>query len=153
MTSLQSSTEPTFPGLNRMRLTMGMQCNVRCTMCYQTDFSPKFNMDPVVYRERLKEVYPHLRGVKLIGGEPTIMKNCREAAQLLRAYPRIKLNITTNGIFIDDFWIETRDKRDFPLSRVKMISNSNSRLKLIENQEIQSKSFSWRAWRFWRSWR
>jgi len=103
----QAATPQLFPGLTRMRITFGMQCNVRCTMCYQTDFSPKFNMDPVLYRERLREVYPQLRGVKLIGGEPTIMKNVREAARILRDYPKAKLTITTNGIQIDDFWLET----------------------------------------------
>jgi MoaA/NifB/PqqE/SkfB family radical SAM enzyme len=76
-------------------------------MCYQTDFSPRFNMPPALYRERLKEAYPYVSRVKLQGGEPTIMKNCREAATLLRAYPNVKLSVTTNGIFIDEFWHET----------------------------------------------
>lgn len=94
-------------GLQRLHLIMGLQCNVRCTMCYQTDFSPKFNMVPELYKERLKSAYPHVRGVKLQGGEPTIMKNCRETAQLLRDYPNVKLTVTTNGVNIDEFWHET----------------------------------------------
>jgi MoaA/NifB/PqqE/SkfB family radical SAM enzyme len=86
---------------------MGLQCNVRCTMCYQTDFSPRFNMPDALWRDRLRDAYPHVKGVKLQGGEPTIMKNCRDAAEMLRAYPGIKLTIISNGVFIDDFWHET----------------------------------------------
>lgn len=86
---------------------MGVQCNVRCTMCYQTDFSASRNMKPALYIDRLRHVYPQLRTVKLIGGEPTIMKNCRDAATLFRQeYPNVKLDVTTNGVFIDDFWHE-----------------------------------------------
>jgi radical SAM protein with 4Fe4S-binding SPASM domain len=76
-------------------------------MCYQTDFSAKSNMPAVIYADKLKEAYPHVRFVKLQGGEPTIMKNCREAAKLLRAYGHVKLQVTTNGVRVDDFWHET----------------------------------------------
>jgi MoaA/NifB/PqqE/SkfB family radical SAM enzyme len=96
-----------FDGLSRLHLIMGLQCNVRCTMCYQTDFSPKFNMPPELYKERLSEAYRHVTSVKLQGGEPTIMKNCRDAAITLRDHPQVKLTVITNGVFIDDFWHET----------------------------------------------
>lgn len=96
-----------YEGLSRLHLIMGLQCNVRCTMCYQTDFSPKFNMAPELYKERLSEAYRHVKSVKLQGGEPTIMKNCKEAAILLRKHSQVKLTVITNGVFIDDFWHET----------------------------------------------
>ena len=86
---------------------MGLQCNVRCTMCYQTDFSAQSNMPDELWRDRLLAVYPHVRSVKLQGGEPTVMKNCRAAATFLRGYPNAKIEIISNGIFIDDFWHET----------------------------------------------
>jgi sulfatase maturation enzyme AslB (radical SAM superfamily) len=75
-----------FEGLSRLHLIMGLQCNVRCTMCYQTDFSPKFNMPPEVYRERLNEAYERVTSVKLQGGEPTVMMNCKDVAMLLRLH-------------------------------------------------------------------
>lgn len=103
---MQAQSSP-FEGLRRLHLIMGLQCNVRCTMCYQTDFSPKFNMPEELYKEKLAEAYPHVTSVKLQGGEPTIMKNCRDAAILLRDHPKAKLTIITNGVFIDDFWHET----------------------------------------------
>ena len=86
---------------------MGLQCNIRCTMCYQPDFSARFNMPPELYRERLGEAYASVSTVKLQGGEPTVMKNCKETALLLREHPRTKLGIVTNGVRIDDFWHET----------------------------------------------
>lgn len=86
---------------------MGLQCNVRCTMCYQTDFSPKFNMPPEIYRERLNEAYERVTSVKLQGGEPTVMKNCKDAAILLRRHQQVKLSVITNGVLVDDFWHET----------------------------------------------
>ncbi len=99
--------ESPYEGLHRLHLIMGVQCNVRCTMCYQTDFSPKFNMPPQLYEEKLGEAYKHVTSVKLQGGEPTVMKNCRDAAVLLRAHEQVKLTVITNGVFVDDFWHAT----------------------------------------------
>jgi MoaA/NifB/PqqE/SkfB family radical SAM enzyme len=76
-------------------------------MCYQTDFSAKLNMPSSIYREALSDVYQWVEVVKLIGGEPTIMKNCREVASLLRTHPNARLSVTTNGVRVDDFWHET----------------------------------------------
>lgn len=104
--SRDSSRSP-FAGLTRLHLIMGWQCNVRCSMCYQTDFSPAFNMRAEIYAHRLLDAYPHVTRVKLQGGEPTIMRNCRDAAQLLRGYPRVKVQLATNGVRVDDFWHET----------------------------------------------
>jgi len=94
-------------GLERLHLIMGLQCNVRCTMCYQTDFSPKFNMPAEIYRERLQPAWSRVKSVKLQGGEPTVMKNCREAALVLREFPQAKITLITNGVLIDEFWHET----------------------------------------------
>jgi sulfatase maturation enzyme AslB (radical SAM superfamily) len=95
-----------FKGIRRLHLMMGLQCNARCVMCYQTDFSPKYNMPAEIYREHLLPVYPHIQSVKMQGGEPTIMPNCRDLAGFLRGYDNIRFSITTNGIHLDDFWLE-----------------------------------------------
>src|SRR5450432_702411 len=93
--------ESPLRGLSHLKLYMGLQCNVRCKMCFQTDYSPRVRMEPELYKDRLREAYPYVQVVKLVGGEPTIMKNCRDAAAFLRAYPNVKLDITTNGVCID----------------------------------------------------
>src|SRR5438128_19939 len=96
----QLSSQNRFSGLERLHLIMGLQCNVRCTMCYQLDFSPKFNMGAEIWRDRLRDAFPYVKSVKLQGGEPTIMKNCREAAAYLRDFPNVKLTVHTNGVYI-----------------------------------------------------
>lgn len=86
---------------------MGLQCNARCVMCYQTDFSAKRNMPAEIYREHLLPLYPHIRSVKIQGGEPTIMSNCRDLAGFLRRFENIRYSLTTNGIHLDGFWLDS----------------------------------------------
>jgi MoaA/NifB/PqqE/SkfB family radical SAM enzyme len=93
-------------GLERLHLIMGEQCNVRCTMCYQTDFSPKNNMPRAIYAEKLASVYAHLRMVKIQGGEPTIMRNCRELAEILMDHLQVGISMSTNGSRLEGFWRE-----------------------------------------------
>ena len=93
--------------LRRLHLIMGLQCNVRCVMCYQRDFTSRHNMPPEIYREHLAPLYPHLSHVKIQGGEPTIMPNCRDFAQMARAYPNLSLTMATNGVALSGFWLET----------------------------------------------
>lgn len=96
-----------FQGIRRLHLIMGLQCNARCIMCYQTDFSAKRNMPPEIYREHLLPLYLYIQSVKLQGGEPTIMPNCRDLVGFLRQYDNIRYSMTTNGIYLDDFWLES----------------------------------------------
>ena len=93
--------------LDRLHLIMGVHCNARCVMCYQTSFSRDLAMPPEIYQEHLRPLYPLVKTVKLQGGEPTIMRNCKEFSLLARDYPNLKLSITTNGIHLSDFWLET----------------------------------------------
>lgn len=97
----------TFNGIQRLHMFMGWQCNVRCTMCYQTDFSDRFNMSPEIYRDALKEYWPHMKRVKIHGGEPTIMKNCIDLVEILTHYENPKFSISTNGVVLGKFWKES----------------------------------------------
>ncbi len=93
--------------VQRLHLIMGVHCNVRCIMCYQTSFSRDLAMPAVIYQEHLRPLYPVIKSVKLQGGEPTIMRNCKEFCIMARQHPHIKIAITTNGININDFWLAT----------------------------------------------
>ena len=93
--------------VERLHLIMGVHCNVRCVMCYQTSFSRDLAMPGEIYREHLRPLYPHVKTVKLQGGEPTVMRNCKQFCLLARDYPQLKVAITTNGINLNDFWLET----------------------------------------------
>ena len=98
-------------GFDRLHMIMGLQCNARCVMCYQTDFSAKYNMPPEVYREHLKPIYAHIKSVKLQGGEPTIMKNCKDFCEVTQGYPNMRISLTTNGIYLNRFWQDTLAER------------------------------------------
>ncbi len=97
---------PELAGLQSLHLIMGMQCNVDCVMCYQTHRTARQNMPPAVYVEKLASVYPSLRAVKLQGGEPTVMRNCRDVARMLADVPQVRISLSTNGIRLDGFWRE-----------------------------------------------
>lgn len=91
-------------GLERLHLIMGVHCNVRCVMCYQTSFSRDDSMPAMVYQKHLKPLYPLIKTVKLQGGEPTVMRNCKDFCVMARDYPQMKIAVTTNGIFMNQFW-------------------------------------------------
>lgn len=94
-------------GIQRLHMFMGWQCNVRCAMCYQTDFSDRFNMSPKIYRDTLKEYWPHMKRVKIHGGEPTVMKNCIDLVEMLTRHENPKFSISTNGVVLGKFWKES----------------------------------------------
>jgi len=75
-------------------------------MCYQTSFSRDDSMPALIYQEHLKPLYPHIKTVKLQGGEPTVMRNCKDFCILARSYPQMKIAVTTNGIFMNQFWLD-----------------------------------------------
>ncbi len=90
--------------LEKLHMVMGLQCNADCIMCYQTHRSVQEDMPSMLYFERLASFYSRLRCVKLQGGEPTVMQNCREVAIMLRMHPKVRISMNTNGIRLDGFW-------------------------------------------------
>jgi radical SAM protein with 4Fe4S-binding SPASM domain len=93
--------------LNELHLEMGQQCNVRCAMCFQTDFSPSTRMPAKIWKERVAPAYSVAKFLTLVGGEPTILPNCRELVQIvLRDYPNLRLNMATNGVLFTGLWEE-----------------------------------------------
>ena len=93
--------------LKYVHLEMGQQCNVRCSMCYQTDFRPSTKMPEALWRERLAPAYRFAKQLVLAGGEPTVMSNCRSLVEwALRDFPDLRFVMVTNGILLRGFWEE-----------------------------------------------
>jgi molybdenum cofactor biosynthesis enzyme MoaA len=93
--------------LRKIFLDMGRQCNTRCIMCFQTDFSPQTRMPSFVWNEKLRPAYEVARTLAISGGEPTVLSNCRDLLKLiLREYPHLKLETVTNGILFQGIWEE-----------------------------------------------
>jgi MoaA/NifB/PqqE/SkfB family radical SAM enzyme len=93
--------------IETLTLEMGYQCNIRCSFCYQEDFSPKNNAPDELWKEKLLSVYPSLKRVTFLGGEPTIIKGAKEFSDfIVKKYPHIKLDTITNGLAFKGEWID-----------------------------------------------
>lgn len=91
--------------IKSVTLVMCKTCNIRCNFCYQTDFTER--MDPVIFNERLRAVYPNVDVIKLVGGEVTAYRHALPfVQQVALLYPGVRLRLTTNGILFDERWTD-----------------------------------------------
>jgi MoaA/NifB/PqqE/SkfB family radical SAM enzyme len=98
-------SERSLRDLKSVTIVMCKTCNLRCTFCYQTDFTQR--MDPVIFNEKLRPVYAHTEVIKLVGGEVTAFKPALPfVREIPRLYPRVRLRLTTNGILFDERWTD-----------------------------------------------
>jgi sulfatase maturation enzyme AslB (radical SAM superfamily) len=89
--------------INRLIITLSHKCNIRCTMCYQQEYTQ--DLDPDIYRKQLLPLYPFLKYIHVYGGEATTLKQTKEFVHLvLQHNPNVKFNMPTNGICFDDYW-------------------------------------------------
>lgn len=93
--------------IETLTFEMGYQCNIRCNFCYQEDFSPKNNAPDELWMEKLLSVYPSLKRVTFLGGEPTIIKGAKDFSDfIVQEYPQVKLDTITNGLAFKGEWID-----------------------------------------------
>ncbi len=93
--------------LREIQIEFGKQCNVRCIMCYQTDFSPTTRAAEVIWKERLLPAYPTVEEISISGGEPTVLPGARQLLEIVLAqYPHMKLNAVSNGLLFNGIWEE-----------------------------------------------
>ncbi len=91
--------------IRKATIVMCKTCNIRCSFCYQTDFTER--MDPVIFEEKLLPIYPHVGLIDLVGGEVTAYRPSYPfARRIAEDYPHIALSVTTNGICFDDGWAD-----------------------------------------------
>jgi MoaA/NifB/PqqE/SkfB family radical SAM enzyme len=75
-------------------------------MCFQENFSQR--MDAGIWKTALLPVYPHVSRVLIQGGEPTVMKECKELiALVLSMNPSARFGVMTNGLLFNEYWRET----------------------------------------------
>ncbi|MCX6600666.1 MAG: SPASM domain-containing protein [bacterium] len=93
--------------LRYVHLEMGLQCNVRCAMCYQTDFSPKSRLPETVWRDRLLPTYRTADRLIISGGEPTVIPGCRQLLEMVtRDFSNLTLDTVTNGLLFRGLWVD-----------------------------------------------
>ena len=93
--------------LREILIEMGKQCNVRCTMCYQTDFSPATRTAEIIWKERLLPAFPTAETLLISGGEPTILPGAKELLKTVTTnYRHLKLHTVSNGVLFRGIWEE-----------------------------------------------
>lgn len=85
----------------KLRISVTSSCNQRCTFCFNEGL--KMNNKSLTCEQLeliLKAIRPHIRNIRLTGGEPLIHKNIDRIIELCCGYA--PTSITTNGVFISD---------------------------------------------------
>ncbi len=102
---LQKREPRALSDIRNLTIVICKTCNLRCSFCYQTDFTER--MDPVIFREKLAALYPHVDVLQLVGGEVTAYPHALPFVQTLPdRYPQMKLRMTTNGVMFDQHWAD-----------------------------------------------
>jgi MoaA/NifB/PqqE/SkfB family radical SAM enzyme len=105
LADVDNRRERSLRDIKSITLVMCKTCNLRCSFCYQTDFTQR--MDSVIFNEKLRPVYPHAEVIKLVGGEVTAFRHALPfVREIPRLYPRVRLRLTTNGILFDERWTD-----------------------------------------------
>lgn len=80
-------------------------CNLECVMCPQVRRKRGFTLPPAFFSE-LEGLLPYLEAVEWQGGEFFRMEHVGRFFRSLGRYPRIAHSIITNGLLLDDSWME-----------------------------------------------
>lgn len=89
--------------IDELHVELGYQCNLRCIMCFQKDYTQKINPD--IWQKKLLPLYPHLKRLIIQGGEPTVIPASKDLVDLaLKENKDIKFGIMTNGLLFDEYW-------------------------------------------------
>lgn len=87
-----------------------VKCNIRHSFCFQQLFSGPELSDAVLY-EKLRPLYERTAILRLHGGEITVAPRYRRLAAFLEeTYPRLTLNVVTNGVLFDHRWRDLAEK-------------------------------------------
>lgn len=94
--------------IRKLRLSLTDKCNLRCHYCMpidQTFMDEKRYVTPFELKEILAELVGlGLEEVRLTGGEPLMRKSFGEIVESLSSLKLKKLALTTNGIYLDQYF-------------------------------------------------
>jgi len=100
---------------NYLRISLLERCNLRCHYCMPAEGIPLRDKKEFMSQEELFEIVQTfvklgINKIRLTGGEPLIKKNFPEILKFL-AQQEVDLNITTNGILLDQYWDNLKDAK------------------------------------------
>lgn len=88
------------------QISLSLMCNLRHNFCFQTAFSTGRLREDILY-EKLLPLYPQIKALRILGGEPTIVPGIKGYLQFLRSnHPDMDIEIVTNGVLLDESWVD-----------------------------------------------
>lgn len=92
--------------LDYLEISISEHCNMNCKGCsHFSNIAPiKFSDFNVVEKDfkRLKQLFPHIFKIRIMGGEPLLNKDiCKYIDLIKKVYPYTDLRIVTNGILLN----------------------------------------------------
>ncbi|MCB4791203.1 MAG: tetratricopeptide repeat protein [Elusimicrobia bacterium] len=84
-------------------ITLSSRCNIKCKMCEV--WSSPWDM-PESIIEEIIGLFPYLKYIHWLGGEPFFHKRFKELFDKAASYPDLYQVIVTNGQLINDSWAE-----------------------------------------------
>ncbi len=94
--------------VRKLRLSLTDKCNLRCHYCMPLDATfrdEKENLSPDEYADIIQDLCGYgLQELRITGGEPLMRKSFREIIQKLSSLPLKKIAMTTNGVFLDQYF-------------------------------------------------
>ncbi len=102
--------------LNYLRISVTDRCNLRCTYCMPEGGVPLLLHKDILTFEEIKAVAEEavtmgVDKVRITGGEPLVRKGITILIEMLASIKGIKdLSMTTNGILLEDFASELKNK-------------------------------------------
>ncbi len=124
MSSLEITEQDLQPLLRDISLTItpSWLCNLRCRFCFQEQFGHQPHLSRSVLYDRLAPAYEQARAIVLLGGEPTVIPGCKEYLRHLAfRYPNIAFTLVTNGVCLDDDWLDL-----LIASRIRLVVSLNA---------------------------
>jgi MoaA/NifB/PqqE/SkfB family radical SAM enzyme len=80
-------------------------CNLDCIMCLDSRHKNQYTLSaPALWK--IKELLPYLERIDWQGGEFFHLSYVKEIFLFMKKYPHIKHTITTNGLLLNEEWIE-----------------------------------------------
>lgn len=115
-------------------LILSKMCNLRHTFCFQNDFSTTKLSDDILYK-KLLPLYERIKVLRLHGGEITIIPGALELVKFLgKNFPQMLVNIVTNGVELDDDWMDVIEKNNITLNISVNATTAETTASMLKNK-------------------
>jgi len=123
----------------RYRIITNLQCNNRCTFCYQT-YKPKIGTDHILSIDKMEDtmkklfkVHGKLKRATLMGGESLLLPNIDEYVKVVNNYANDICIVTNGRLITKDLLLRLRNNglKELAIS-IYSIDNFNNMLDILK---------------------